>query len=104
MYPNISLQNEEDDGEEDVKVIQRKVSILQTHFSFLKIKALLYQNGIKETKASAQVKTPLGRNVGSRASSSNGISGVLSELKSGFMSIMTPISNGQGLTITNRNE
>ena len=58
----------------------------------------------KENKASTQLKTPLSRNAGSRASASNGISGVLSELKSGFISIMTPISTAQVLPTPNRNE
>ena len=69
----------------------------------MKVSPSVYLNIKKESKASVQMKTPLGRKAGSRTSTSNGISGVLSELKSGFMSIMTPVSNGPGSNNTNRN-
>ena len=37
MYPNLSLKSDEEDEDEDVKVIQRKVSTVKAHFSVLKI-------------------------------------------------------------------
>lgn len=37
MYPNLSLKSDEEDEEEDVKLVQRKVSTVKAHSPILKI-------------------------------------------------------------------
>lgn len=37
MYPNLSLKSDDEDGEEDAKLVQRKVSTIKAHSPILKV-------------------------------------------------------------------
>ena len=51
--------------------------------------------------ASKKQKTPISRNSSSRASASSGVSGMLTDLKTDFITTMTPIAKAQARTMSN---